>query len=87
MISDIIKFNPNTLTFFDETNSYTITNDEILKVNSVGVEIISYIEEKSPLNFIELFNHLKTIYDIDDELLRIDLTNYLEKLSENRIII
>ena len=71
----------------DKGNKYYLFNvkdGDIIRLNEVSFDILSYIDgEKS---FGEIFNLMKDMYNVDENILRKDMTELIEKCLDKKII-
>lgn len=68
----------------DEISIFNTKTYEYISLDQVGTDIWDFI--KSPKSFDMIFNHLKDIYDVKDELLAKDLEEWLEEALKRKLI-
>ena len=68
----------------NEISIFNTKTYEYISLDEVGTDIWDFI--KSPKSFDMVFNHLKDIYDVDDELLAKDLEQWLEEALKRKLI-
>jgi coenzyme PQQ synthesis protein D (PqqD) len=80
---------------YNDTNISTSVNSEavivslnkgmIVSINEMGTEIVSNLKEKD-MTYTELCAKLLSDYDVQEEVLKNDVTEFLTLLLENNII-
>ncbi len=75
---------PSNIAISDSGFIFHPSNGETFTVNTIGGEIIKLLKEDK--SFEEICNHITVEYDVDDQTINKDLSDYLNQLKNLNIL-